>query len=278
MTSRRVDRHFFAQHTVTELDTWTDFELENQGRLTEPMAYDAASNRYVPISWDDAFAMIGDELRALDSLHQASFYTSGRLGNEATFLYQLMAREYGTNNLPDCSNMCHEASGRALQASLGTGKGTADLKDWETAEALFILGVNAASNAPRMLTALTEAFHRGAQIVHVNPLIQAASRRAIIPHEAVDMALFKATRTGTLQVRPGGDMAPARHGEGAARGAPHPTPRPSTRSSSSATPTASRSAPPWSRPRPGRRSCASPGSASPRSARPPRSTRSPTAR
>jgi molybdopterin-dependent oxidoreductase alpha subunit len=209
MTSKRVDRDFFAKHTVTELDTWSEFDLENQGRLTEPMTYDAATDKYVPISWDDAFALIGEELRALDDPNQATFYTSGRLGNEATFLYQLMAREYGTNNLPDCSNMCHEASGRALKASLGTGKGTADLKDWEAAEALFILGVNAASNAPRMLTALTEAFHRGAQIVHVNPLIEAASRKAIIPHEPVDMMLFKATGTGTmnLQVRPGGDMA-----------------------------------------------------------------------
>jgi molybdopterin-dependent oxidoreductase alpha subunit len=209
MTSKRVDREFFAQHTVSELEGWSEFELEDQGRLTEPMVYDAASDTYVPISWDDAFALVGAELRALDDPDQAAFYTSGRLGNEATFLYQLWAREYGTNNLPDCSNMCHEASGRALTASLGTGKGTADLKDWEAADALFIMGVNAASNAPRMLTALTEAFHRGAQIVHVNPLIEAASRKAIIPHEMVDMALMKATRTGTLnlQVRPGGDMA-----------------------------------------------------------------------
>lgn len=120
-----------------------------------------------------------------------------------------MAREFGTNNLPDCSNMCHEASGRALQASLGTDKGTADLKDWETAEALFIMGVNAASNAPRMLTALADAYRRGAQIVHVNPLIEAAATRTIVPHEMTDMALFKSTRTSTLnlQVRAGGDMA-----------------------------------------------------------------------
>ena len=120
-----------------------------------------------------------------------------------------MAREFGTNNLPDCSNMCHEASGRALQAALGTGKGTADLKDWEMADALFILGVNAASNAPRMLTALAEAYRRGAQIVHINPLVEAAATRTIVPHELTQMALFKATRTSTLnlQVRVGGDMA-----------------------------------------------------------------------
>ncbi|MYQ49708.1 molybdopterin-dependent oxidoreductase, partial [Streptomyces sp. SID4985] len=117
--------------------------------------------------------------------------------------------ELGTNNLPDCSNMCHEASGRALQAALGTGKGTADLKDWEVTDALFILGVNAASNAPRMLTSLAEAYKRGAQIVHINPLVEAAARRTIIPHDFVDMALFKSTPTSTLNLQPriGGDMA-----------------------------------------------------------------------
>lgn len=209
MTSKRVDRDFFAEHTVTELRDWSEFELEDQGRLTEPMVYDAVGDRYRPISWQAAFDLVGRHLRALDSPDQASFYTSGRLGNEATFLYQLMAREYGTNNLPDCSNMCHEASGRALQASLGTGKGTADLKDWETAEALFIMGVNAASNAPRMLTALTEAHKRGAKIVHVNPMVEAAARKAIVPHDFLDMALMRSTKTSNmnLQVRPGGDMA-----------------------------------------------------------------------
>jgi molybdopterin-dependent oxidoreductase alpha subunit len=209
MTHKRVGADFFAQHTVSELATWSDFALEDQGRLTEPLVYDAASDRYGAIAWQDAFDLIGQELRALESPNQAAFYTSGRLGNEATFLYQLMAREFGTNNLPDCSNMCHEASGRALQASLGTGKGTADLKDWETADALFILGVNAASNAPRMLTALAEAYRRGAQIVHINPLVEAAATRTIVPHELTQMALFKATRTSTLnlQVRVGGDMA-----------------------------------------------------------------------
>ncbi|MFI8002897.1 FdhF/YdeP family oxidoreductase [Streptomyces sp. NPDC086010] len=209
MTPKRVGRDFFAAHSVTELYGWSDYDLENQGRLTEPMVYDPASDHYVPISWKDAFEVAGRALRELDSPDQASFYTSGRLGNEPTFLYQLLARELGTNNLPDCSNMCHEASGRALQASLGTGKGTADLKDWETADALFIMGVNAASNAPRMLTALAEAHDRGASIVHVNPLIEAAATRTIVPHDFTDMALFKSTRTSTLnlQVRIGGDMA-----------------------------------------------------------------------
>ncbi len=209
MTRKRTDRAFFAAHTVTELESWSDFELEDRGRLTEPMVYQPHTDTYVPISWRDAFALIGRTLRGLDDPNRAAFYTSGRLGNEATFLYQLMAREYGTNNLPDCSNMCHEASGRGLRAALGTGKGTADLTDWQTADALFIIGVNAASNAPRMLTALAEAYRRGAQIVHVNPLVEAAATRTIVPHDVLDMALFKTTRTSTLnlQVRPGGDMA-----------------------------------------------------------------------
>ncbi|RVU27925.1 formate dehydrogenase [Streptomyces antnestii] len=209
MTRKRVGREFFAAHSVSELSAWSDFELENQGRLTEPMVYDPDTDHYVPITWKDAFEVAGRALRELDNPNQASFYTSGRLGNEATFLYQLMARELGTNNLPDCSNMCHEASGRALQASLGTGKGTVDLKDWESADALFILGVNAASNAPRMLTALSEAYRRGAQIVHINPLVEAAATRTIVPHDFLDMALFKTTKTSTLNLQPriGGDMA-----------------------------------------------------------------------
>src|SRR6516164_1597141 len=209
MTPKRVARGFFAAHTVAELMGWTDFALEDVGRLTEPMRYEEASDRYVPISWEEAFALAGRQLRNLQNPNQAAFYTSGRLSNEATFLYQLLARELGTNNLPDCSNMCHEASGRALSAALGTGKGTVDLVDWEKADCLIILGVNAASNAPRMLTSLAEAYRRGARIVHVNPLIEAASRNTIVPHEIPSMILFHPTRTGTLNIQPriAGDMA-----------------------------------------------------------------------
>ncbi|GAA5165193.1 FdhF/YdeP family oxidoreductase [Amycolatopsis dongchuanensis] len=209
MTRKRVDRSFFARHTVSELAEWTDFALEDQGRLTEPLTYDPATDRYVPISWDDAFELVGSTLRGLDSPHEASFYTSGRLSNEATFLYQLWVREFGTNNLPDCSNMCHEASGRALTAALGTGKGTCDIDDWDLADLIVVMGVNAASNAPRMLTTLAGAHRRGAQIVHVNPLVEAASRRTIVPHEFLAMGTFHATRTGTMNVQPriGGDLA-----------------------------------------------------------------------
>lgn len=209
LSSKRVDRHFFARHPVRELMAWTDFALEDAGRLTEPMRYDAASDKYVPITWSEAFALAGRHFRGLKNPNQAAFYTSGRLSNEATFLYQLFARELGTNNLPDCSNMCHEASGRALHAAIGTGKGTVDLNDWDQADCLIIMGVNAASNAPRMLTSLAKAYQRGAQIVHINPLIEAAAGRTIIPHDLVDMALFRSTPVGTFNVQPriGGDMA-----------------------------------------------------------------------
>ena len=208
MTPKRTTPEFFAEHSVTELSTWTDFALEDQGRLTHPMRYDEATDHYVPVEWEEAFELIGRHLQAIEP-NEASFYTSGRLSNEGTFLYQLFARELGTNNLPDCSNMCHEASGRGLTASLGTGVGTADLDDWNKADALFILGVNAASNAPRMLTALAEAQRRGARIVHVNPLVEAGATRTIVPHEILDMALFNSTETSSMniQVRPAGDQA-----------------------------------------------------------------------
>jgi molybdopterin-dependent oxidoreductase alpha subunit len=205
----KADREFFAAHTVSELAEWSDHDLEAVGRLAEPMSYDPASDRYEPISWEDALTLVGSTLQRLESPDQAAFYTSGRLSNEATFLYQLWVREFGTNNLPDCSNMCHEASGRAMTAATGSGKGTVDLQDWEAADAIWLLGDNAASNAPRMLTWLAEADRRGAQLVHINPLIEAASRRTIVPHEFVDMATFRTTEIGTrnVQVRIGGDMA-----------------------------------------------------------------------
>jgi molybdopterin-dependent oxidoreductase alpha subunit len=205
----KAGQEFFALHTVSELAGWSDYDLEAAGRLAEPLSYNPESDKYEPISWGDAFALVGGTLQGLESPHQAAFYTSGRLSNEATFLYQLWVREFGTNNLPDCSNMCHEASGRALTAAVGTGKGTVDLRDWAAADAIWLLGDNAATNAPRMLTWLAEADRRGAQLVHINPLIEAASRRTIVPHEFVDMATFHTTEIGTMkvQVRIGGDMA-----------------------------------------------------------------------
>jgi molybdopterin-dependent oxidoreductase alpha subunit len=205
----RAGREFFAAHTVSELAGWSDYDLEAVGRLAEPMRYDPASDTYVPVSWEDAFALVGSTLRGLKRPDEASFYTSGRLSNEATFLYQLWVREFGTNNLPDCSNMCHEASGRAMTAAIGSGKGTVDLSDWEVADTIWLMADNAATNAPRMLTWLAEADRRGAQLVHINPLIEAASRRTIVPHEFAHMATFHATEIGTMnvQVRIGGDLA-----------------------------------------------------------------------
>ncbi|WP_236540273.1 FdhF/YdeP family oxidoreductase [Spiractinospora alimapuensis] len=209
MTRKTVGKEFFARHSVRELSEWSDHALEAAGRIAGPLSYDPETDHYVPISWESAFEMVGAELRALDSPDQATFYTSGRLSNEGSFLYNLWVREFGTNNMPDCSNMCHEASGRALTDSLGTNKGTVMLEDWDEAEALFIVGVNAASNAPRMLTSLANAHRRGASIVHINPLVELASEKTIVPHEFVSMGTFHATSTGDLNVQPlvGGDLA-----------------------------------------------------------------------
>jgi len=193
LTRELAGRDFFDAHTVSELAGWSDYDLEATGRLSEPMRYDPASDKYVAISWEDAFALVGLTLRGLDDPNEACFYTSGRLSNEATWLYQLWVREFGTNNLPDCSNMCHEASGRALTSALGTGKGTVDLYDWERADAIWVIGDNAATNAPRMLTWLAEAERRGAELVHINPLIEAASRRTIV----CPIMLGRISSTGT---------------------------------------------------------------------------------
>ncbi|WP_150467191.1 FdhF/YdeP family oxidoreductase [Francisella sp. SYW-9] len=210
MTKNRCDPNFFQKYTVSELREWSCYELEKAGRLTHPMLYNSETDKYEQTTWEQAFRLIGDTLQSLDSPNQASFYTSGRLSNEGTFLYQLLTREYGTNNQPDCSNMCHEASGRALSASIGTGKGTVDLNDWHKTDAIFLIGANSATNTPRMLTALTEAVkHNDTKVVHINPLIEGAAKKAITPHEIMDMVLLRATKASTLdvQVRIAGDLA-----------------------------------------------------------------------
>ncbi len=147
-------RSFFAAHTVTELLGWSDFHLENEGRLTHPLAYDAASDTYQPIDWDDAFARIGETLRALPDPDMAEFYTSGRASNEAAFLFQIFAREYGSNNFPDCSNMCHEATSVGLPQSIGIGKGTVSLDDFDHCELIIAMGHNPGTNHPRMMGTL----------------------------------------------------------------------------------------------------------------------------
>ncbi|MGE8409767.1 MAG: FdhF/YdeP family oxidoreductase [Pseudomonas sp.] len=208
-TKRRVDPAFFARHSISSLLAQSDYWLEYQGRLTDPMVYDPASDRYKPISWDDAFALIASHLKGLQSPDQAEFYTSGRASNEAAYLYQLFVRAYGTNNFPDCSNMCHEASGVALGQSVGVGKGTVTFDDFEHAEAIFVWGQNPGTNHPRMLEPLREAVKRGAQVVCINPLKERGLERFQHPQHPIEMLTNGDRPTNTAYFRPalGGDMA-----------------------------------------------------------------------
>ncbi|VVN84896.1 FdhF/YdeP family oxidoreductase [Pseudomonas fluorescens] len=208
-TKRRVDGAFFAKHSVNSLLEQSDYWLEYQGRLTEPMSYDAETDRYTPISWEAAFALIGKHLQNLNSPDQAEFYTSGRASNEAAYLYQLFVRAFGTNNFPDCSNMCHEASGVALEQSVGVGKGTVTFDDFEHADAIFVLGQNPGTNHPRMLEPLREAVKRGAQVVCVNPLKERGLERFQHPQHPIEMLTNGDRATNTAFFRPalGGDMA-----------------------------------------------------------------------
>jgi Molybdopterin oxidoreductase len=192
-TSKRVTREFFAGNTVSWLEQQSDYWLEEQGRLTEPMVYHEPSDRYVPISWDQAFALIGRRLNQLQSPDQAEFYTSGKASNEAAFLYQLFVREFGTNNLPDCSNMCHEATSVGLPPALGVGKATVILDDFNHADAIFIFGQNPGTNSPRMLNDLHAAARRGGQIVTFNPLKERALERFADPKNVIEMATFSST-------------------------------------------------------------------------------------
>ncbi|MBO3278286.1 FdhF/YdeP family oxidoreductase [Pseudomonas schmalbachii] len=211
-TKRRVDAAFFARHRVSALRGQSDYWLEYQGRLTEPMRYDAATDHYLPVSWDDAFALIAEYLNKLESPDQAEFYTSGRASNEAAFLYQLFVRAYGTNNFPDCSNMCHEASGVALGQSVGVGKGTVTFADFEHADAIFVFGQNPGTNHPRMLEPLREAVKRGAQVVCFNPLKERGLERLQHPQHALEMLTNGSAPLNTAFFRPalGGDMAAIR--------------------------------------------------------------------
>jgi molybdopterin-dependent oxidoreductase alpha subunit len=208
-TRKRTTPEFFAEHTVTQLWEWTDYALENQGRLTHPMVYDRASDTYVPISWPDAFARIGAALNALPHPDVAEFYTSGRASNEAAFLFQLFARAYGTNNFPDCSNMCHEATSVGLPQSIGVGKGTVTLEDFDECDAVFSVGHNPGTNHPRMMTTLRDVSRRGKPIVVFNPLKERALERFASPQSPVEMATFSSTQIASeyYQVRVGGDLA-----------------------------------------------------------------------
>jgi molybdopterin-dependent oxidoreductase alpha subunit len=181
-TKKRVTPEFFAKYSIEELAARSDYWLNQQGRLTSPMVRHANATHYQPITWPEAFAMIAQELNSLDSPDQASFYTSGKTTNEPAFLLQLFARQFGTNNLPDCSNMCHESSGVAMVETLGVGKGTATLEDMESSELIFIFGNNPGTNHPRMLTSLQKAKDQGAKIVVVNPLPEVSLMRVTNPN------------------------------------------------------------------------------------------------
>src|SRR3977135_108046 len=194
---------------VSELWKWSDFDLENEGRLTHPMVYDQATDKYLPISWDEALARIATALRALPHPDMAEFYTSGRASNEAAFLYQLFAREYGTNNFPDCSNMCHAAASVGLPESIGVGKGTVTLEDFDHCDALFCIGHNPGTNHPRMLTTLREVSKRGAPIIVFNPLRERGLERFTSPQHPVEMLTLGSTPIASTYhlVKVGGDIA-----------------------------------------------------------------------
>ena len=207
-TIRRVTPEFFAQHPVSELATHTDHWLGQQGRLTHPMYRAPGDDHYRPISWDDAFATVASELARCSSPDRAVFYTSGRTSNEAAFVYQLFVRRFGTNNLPDCSNMCHESSGVALTQTIGIGKGSVTLDDIHEADLIVVMGQNPGTNHPRMLTALEKAKDRGATVVAINPLHEAGLMRFKNP-QRVKGIVGKGTLLADeyLQVRVGADLA-----------------------------------------------------------------------
>nr|WP_271209346.1 FdhF/YdeP family oxidoreductase [Rhodococcus wratislaviensis]GLK33858.1 putative formate dehydrogenase, A chain [Rhodococcus wratislaviensis] len=207
-TTRTVTPEFFAEHSVSDLLGRTEFWLGQQGRLTHPMVLLPGSSHYEPIGWDAAFAMIAGELRALASPHEAVFYTSGRTSNEAAFVYQLMIRAFGTNNLPDCSNMCHESSGSALVETIGIGKGSVSVPDLENADLILIAGQNPGTNHPRMLSTLEKAKANGAKVIAINPLPEAGLLRFKDPqkvHGVVGDGVQIADEF--LQIRIGGDQA-----------------------------------------------------------------------
>ncbi|WP_415951011.1 FdhF/YdeP family oxidoreductase [Streptomyces sp. KLOTTS4A1] len=206
-TLRRVTPDFFVAHPVGDLAHRSGYWLGQQGRLTRPMYLPEGADHYEPVTWERAFDIIAEELDALASPDEAVFYTSGRTSNEAAFLYQLFAREYGTNNLPDCSNMCHESSGSALVETIGVGKGSVLLEDLHQADLIIVAGQNPGTNHPRMLSALEQAKERGAKIVTVNPLPEAGLERFKNPQTPQGMLKGTALTDLFLQIRLGGDQA-----------------------------------------------------------------------
>ena len=203
-----VNRKFFAKYTVKELSQMSDFWLNSQGRIAEPMYLKRGESKYKPISWTDAFSLISNKLNTLDSPNKAVFYTSGRTSNEAAFLYQAFVRMYGTNNLPDCSNMCHESSGKALTSTIGIGKGTVTLDDFNYADTILVIGQNPGTNHPRMLTALSDAKKKGSTIIHINPLPETGLVRFKHPQDYMKLN-FNSTKLSDIHIpiKIGGDAA-----------------------------------------------------------------------
>jgi molybdopterin-dependent oxidoreductase alpha subunit len=207
-TRERATPEFFAKYSIDELATWSDKRQNDAGRLTHPLVRREGGTHCETISWDEAFALIAEELNGLASPDEATFYTSGRTSNEAAFLYQLFVRQFGTNNLPDCSNMCHESSGYALLRSIGVGKGTVKLEDFEKADSIWVIGQNPGTNHPRMLTSLQAAARNGCEIVSVNPLREVGLVRFKHPQEVRGL-VGSGTKLASLfvRVRIGGDLA-----------------------------------------------------------------------
>ncbi|HEX2527826.1 MAG TPA: FdhF/YdeP family oxidoreductase [Geminicoccus sp.] len=208
LTSKTIGPEFFEKHTVSELLTWPDHDLEEAGRLTHPLRYDPARDRYLPIAWDAAFKEIGAELRQIDP-HAAVFYASGRASLETSYMYQLFARLFGSNNLPDSSNMCHETTSVALPESIGVPVGTVTLEDFDETECIFFFGQNVGTNSPRMLHQLQDVSRRGVPIVTFNPLRERGLERFTNPQSPTEMALGQETRISSryYQVTAGGDIA-----------------------------------------------------------------------
>ena len=207
-TEKRVTPNFFRKHTIAELSEKSDYWLGKSGRITHPMVLYPNSEHYQPIQWAEAFSLIAKELNNLDSPDEAIFYTSGRTSNEAAFLYQLFVRQFGTNNLPDCSNMCHESSGVALSETVGIGKGSVKLEDFYVADLVIVIGQNPGTNHPRMLKALQRAKKRGAKIITINPLPETGLIRFKDPQSLNDL-LGKGTALTDLflQVKVNEDIA-----------------------------------------------------------------------
>ena len=204
----KVNPQFFQKYSVKELTGKSDHWLNKQGRIAHPMILKPGATHYTKISWKEAFTHIGSTIANLEQPEKAVFYTSGRTSNEAAFLYQAYVRALGTNNMPDCSNMCHESSGKGLGETIGIGKGTVTLEDFNEAEVIIVIGQNPGTNHPRMLTALRDAKHNGAQIIHINPLPEAGLERFKHPQDYMKLD-FKTTKLSDhhLQVKIGGDAA-----------------------------------------------------------------------